>query len=365
VDREREKRELKAVLSGRPNLVYFVYGPINSGKTVLLMKVAEELSEDYRIFYINFRGFEGGYPKFTRAFFELGDKSLWEKLKEKMPIVSAAVEYVERVAKKINTAIELPGEVIRMLQVGGEDPEKIDLFHYLERLMKKFVEGRKKPVLILDEMQVLKNEINAVGHPLLARLFNFAVRMTKETHLCHVLCATSDCLFIEDVYSNARLEGRAKYLLVDDLEKESAFEVYSAFGFEDRELVWDYIGGKIGDMVILFEEKKRGYSEREALERMFRDEAAKFELLLRSLKYSPLRVNVRGSVIEVKAEEFKEGLKIFKEKEEVFAREVEEPVLLGGVQENILFYNPLEGTVRPQSRLLWRVIREVMSDEWI
>ena len=52
-------------------------------------------------------------------------------------------------------------------------------------------------------------------------------------------------------------------------------------------------------------------------------------------------------------------------KETAVAREVEETVLLGGVQENILFYNPLEGTVRPQSRLLWRVIREVMSDEWI
>ena len=30
-----------------------------------------------------------------------------------MPIVAAAVEYVEKVAKKINTAIELPGKVIR------------------------------------------------------------------------------------------------------------------------------------------------------------------------------------------------------------------------------------------------------------
>ena len=304
-NREEDIRRMKAVLSGEPNLVYFVYGPINSGKTALLMKVAEELPEDYRIFYINFRGFEGGYSKFTRAFFELGDKSLWEKLKKKMPIVAAAVEYVEKVAKKINTAIELPGEVIRMLQVGGEDPEKIDLFHYMERLMKKLVESRKKPVLILDEMQVLKDEINAVGQPLLARLFNFAVRMTKETHLCHCLCATSDCLFIEDVYRNARLEGRARYLLVDDLEKEEAFRVYEAFRFEDKEMVWDYIGGKIGDIVVLFGEKKRGYNEREALERMLRDEAAKFELLLRALKYSPLKVSVRGSIIEVKAEEFK------------------------------------------------------------
>lgn len=55
VDREREKEELKAVLSGRPNLVYFVYGPINSGKTTLLMKVFEELPEEYIVFYINFR----------------------------------------------------------------------------------------------------------------------------------------------------------------------------------------------------------------------------------------------------------------------------------------------------------------------
>ena len=55
VDREKEKRELKAVLSGRPNLVYFVYGPINSGKTALLMRVFEELPEECVVFYINFR----------------------------------------------------------------------------------------------------------------------------------------------------------------------------------------------------------------------------------------------------------------------------------------------------------------------
>ena len=45
VNREKEKKELKAILSGRPNFVYFVYGPINSGKTALLMKVFEELKK--------------------------------------------------------------------------------------------------------------------------------------------------------------------------------------------------------------------------------------------------------------------------------------------------------------------------------
>ena len=43
VNREKEIREVKAILSGRPNFVYFVYGPINSGKTALIIRVAEEL----------------------------------------------------------------------------------------------------------------------------------------------------------------------------------------------------------------------------------------------------------------------------------------------------------------------------------
>ena len=352
VNREKEIREVKAILSGRPNFVYFVYGPINSGKTALLMKVCEELSEEYRIFYINFRGFEGGYQKFTRAFFELGDKGLWEKLKSKMPVISAAVEYVERVTKKINTAIELPGEVIRMLQVGGEDPEKIDLFHYLERLMSKLVENRKKPVLVLDEMQVLKGELSNTGQPLLARLFNFMVRMTKETHLCHCLCATSDCLFIEDVYSNARLEGRAEYLLVDDLGKKEAFKMYEAFGFEEKELVWDYIGGKIGDMVRLVEKKKRGYKEEEALERMLDDEIARFKDFLEAVK--------EGEKGDVDVERVREALREVREGE-IEGKKISRKVRKFLIQENVLFYNPMKSTVRPQSRLLWKAIREVKN----
>ena len=352
-NREEDIRQVKAVLSGEPNFIYFVYGPINSGKTALLTKVAEELPENYRIFYINFRGFEGGYPKFTRAFFELGDNNLWKKLKSKMSVVAAAVEYVEKVAKKINTAIELPGEIIRMLQMGGDDPEKIDLFHYLERLMERFKKDGKKPVLILDEMQVLKDELNAVGQPLLARLFNFAVRMTKETHLCHVLCATSDCLFVDLVYSSARLEGRSKYILIDDLDKDSAFEVYERFGFEEKDLVWEYIGGKVGDMVSLFEEKKRGFSEKEALQRMLKDTVMKLEWMLDSIE--------EGEKAGPDVKEIKKLLEKFKESDEKEYREVKGKVLKFLIEENILFYNPLTGTVRPQSRLLWRAIKELME----
>ena len=358
VDREKEKREVKAVLSGRPNLVYFVYGPINSGKTSLLMKVFEELPVDYKVFYINFRARHVG--EFTDLLKVLFEVKYGSKRKKIPGIVKEFLKAGAKVVEKFK-GIPIPEKVFDYLFVDSRKVE--DVFRYLEDIFEEIVRRGYRPIFVLDEMQVIKEIVNKAGRPVLSELFNFAVRMTKETHLCHVLCATSDCLFIDMVYSNARLEGRAEYILVDDLDKDSAIRVYEKFGLEDKKLVWDYIGGKIGDMIKLFERKKRGYSEKDALEMMLRDEVARLESLLRALKYSPLKVSVRGSIIEVKAEEFKEGLKIFKEKEEVLAREVEEPILLGGVQENILFYNPLEGTVRPQSRLLWKAIREVIGDE--
>ena len=167
------------------------------------------------------------------------------------------------------------------------------------------------------------------------------------------------------MYRNARLEGRSRYILVDDLNKEEAFEVYEEFGFKNKELVWEYIGGKLGDMVRLYERKKQGYNEGESLEEMLMDETGRLKNLLKDIKYVPIIVRVRGKEIQVKEEDVRKGLKIFLEKEEVIEDEIERPVLLGCIEENILFYNPLTGVVRPQSRLLWRAIREVMSNEGI
>ncbi len=352
VDREKEKETLKRLLSGRPNFVYFIYGPINSGKTALLNQVFKELPDNYRIFYINFRGFEGGYKKFTRSLFELGDTKLWEKLKTSLPILSAILEYSERVIQKFNSTIPLPAEVIRMIHIGDDEEEKIDLFHYLEKLMEKLNQKNLIPVLVFDELQVIKDELNTTGTPLLGRLFNFLVRMTKETHLCHSLCATSDCLFIENIYTNARLEGRAKYLLVDDLDKNRALKVYEEFNFQNKELIWEYIGGKFGDILNLFEEKKIGLSENEAIQEMLKTEKGRLSWLFKSLK---LKEKQGPSV-----EKLTTNLTLFKKNFLLPSDKIDDLVLKFLIQENILFYNPLENTVRPQSKLLWHAIKELI-----
>ena len=212
IDREADIKRMKAVLSGRPNLVYFVYGPINSGKTALLMKVLEELPEEYRIFYINFRWRDvERIEDFLQVLFKVrrGDKR--DNVKE---FTREVIRGGVKVFGKLK-GIPIPERIFDYLFLDSKKAD--DIFEYMEDMFEEIVEEGFRPVLVFDELQSIKDILNAAGKPVLGRLFNFLVGMTKEKHLCHSLCSTSDCLFIEDIYSNARLEGRAKYILVDDL----------------------------------------------------------------------------------------------------------------------------------------------------
>ncbi len=349
-NREDDIRRMKAVLSGDPNLLYFVYGPINSGKTALLMKVLEELPEEYRVFYINFRGIETrSYEDFIHTIFDVREESLWERVKDGADLLASSLKFAEDIMKKFNYSIVLPAEIIERFKPGIRGRK--DCFKYLEELMRRVYSKGMRPVLVFDEIQMLK-EVKGNG-PVLHDLFNFLVRMTKETHLCHSLCSTSDCLFIEDIYSNARLEGRAKYILVDDLPKDDAFKLYDGFGFNDKELVWDWIGGKVGDMVRLYEEKKQGYNEEEGLKSMLKDEIGRLEWI----RWKVLRKVEDGSGIW-------EFLKKFRNEDRLTKEEIGEEFdrLIFWIEQNILFYNPVESTIGPQSRLLWRAIREVIKN---
>ncbi len=344
-NREKEVAEIKAILSGEPNIIWFFYGPINSGKTALITKVIEELSEDYRVFYINFRGVETRrYEDFVRALFQPRDETIWEKLRKKADIIEAAFEYAEKVMKKVNFHFEVPTRVLKLLF--QPEPER-DVFKYLEALMRRLKEKGKKPVIVFDELQVIR-ELKKNGS-VLHDLFNFLVRITKETHFCHSFCVTSDSLFIEEIYRNARLEGRMRSFLVDDLDKNEAFKMYEAFGFEEKELIWDYIGGKIGDMVLLFEEKKRGFSEGEIVKMFLED--AKNRLLW-----------LKGEMMEKLSawEEYWEFLRSFRDGDYIRFSPEKRGIINFWVRENVLFFDPSRGIIRPQGRLIWRAIRELI-----
>ncbi len=248
--------------------------------------------------------------------------------------------------------IPIPEKVFDYLFVDSRKVE--DVFRYLEDVFEEIVNSGYKPIFVLDEMQSIKEVINASGRPVISELLNFMVRLTKETHLCHSLCATSDCLFIEDVNANARLEGRARYILVDDLNREESFRAYEEFGFENKELIWDYIAGKIGDMVRLYEMIKEGYGEEEALKEMVKDERGKLKWMLRMLE--------EGEKEGPPVEEIKKVFELFIGEELIEEEKIKGKVLKFLIEKNVLFYNPLESTVRLQSRLLRHAIRELVQE---
>jgi AAA+ ATPase superfamily predicted ATPase len=103
---------------------------------------------------------------------------------------------------------------------------------------------------------------------------------------------------------------------------------------------------------MLFEEKKQGYSEREALERMLEDQTARLRWMLRLLE--------EGEKEGPPIEEVRKSLEIFKTCGEVEDIRIKSKVLKFLIEENILFYNPVRGVVRPQSRLIHKAIIELL-----
>ncbi|ASJ17124.1 hypothetical protein A3L04_08605 [Thermococcus chitonophagus] len=54
-NREKELSTLRTFVESEPNTIFFIYGPINSGKTTLLMEFSKRLPEDFVPFYITLR----------------------------------------------------------------------------------------------------------------------------------------------------------------------------------------------------------------------------------------------------------------------------------------------------------------------
>jgi len=345
-DREKEQKELRVVLESEPSVVYFIYGPINSGKTALLIKVLRELQEDSVPFYINLRRRDvSTIGDFMNVLFMVDKRSTFENVRE----------YIQEFGKtgadafKNLTGIPIPLKIFDLLFKTKDKGE--DAFTYLEEFFYSLVnEKGLKPILILDELQMIKQVANASGKPVLEKLFNFMVGMTKETHLCHCLAATSDSVFIEQIRGNAHLQGRSQQILVDDFNKEVALAVYDHYGFKDKELVWESLGGKPGDMIILRDWLTRGYGLKESLARMVQDEVSRLRMIEARLLENE----------NIDPQTTMEFLYRFKNIEEIHfvAREMKKEVVFW-VEQNVLFLEPHTEKLRPQGRVVKKAIERL------
>ena len=347
-DRENEQKQILNVLKEKPSQIYFIYGPINSGKTNLVNHIINGLSKDFVPFYINFRWRDvSDSGDFLNVLFNVDRKTKFQ----------SSGQYINEILKggseifKMATGIPIPVSLFEMLFKSNDKGE--DAFKYLNELFLSIVEKKQKPLFVLDELQIIKEIANSKGNLLLEKLFNFLVGMTKEKHLCHCIAMSSDSLFIEQVYGHARLEGRSKYILIDDLDKEKAFEVYEKFGFTDKDQVWETIGGKLGDMVSLKSDLTMGFEINKSLLKMLKGQISRLKMIDGRLfnndeKDCDDKMSFLFHVAEKKNLEYDSRTMTKK--------------LQFWVDKNMLFLDPVENIIKPQSQLIFRGIKALRKE---
>ena len=101
-----------------------------------------------------------------------------------------------------------------------EDRPKI-AFRYIVDVVKGVKAKDKIPVLIIDELQKIGDV--RIDDYLIYELFNLFIRLTKELHVCMFL-------------PSHLLQGRCRYVLVDDFDYETTKSFLRKYGFSDSEI---------------------------------------------------------------------------------------------------------------------------------
>ncbi len=291
INRQQEMKFLGNWIAEKPENLLFIFGPKSSGKTTLLYRfIKENLSNAaYEIKHFNLREILiTRYQDFIRAFFE------HDYSKEKTDVRERR-EYDLKVFK-------LSVEVLK-----GLDANELDPFVVMKRELEKLNARNVRPIIIIDELQALEGIYINGQRELLKELFNFFVAMTKESHLCHVLIASSDGYFIERIYNDSKLKKTSRFMEVaylskkdvngwlSNLERESAIKGYTLTP-EQIERAWQTFGGScweisrfLGDILMRAEGGK-------VPDEAFDDELRKVHIQMRSLfvDYASLYQNKRA-----------------------------------------------------------------------
>ena len=354
-NREDEIKKIVAIMGGEPQRINFIFGPINSGKTTLINEIINNKidNEKYIVFYINLRGkFISGYEDFLKVLFSVKNTSLKEIFGE---LLKSGLKY-----KGIPISENLLDELIYK--------KKKDIFEFLTDYFEDIVLKGKKPIMIIDELQVIGDlKINGF---LIYKLFNFFIDLTKEKHLAHVFCLSSDSLFIEKVYNEAMLDDRADYILIDDFDKETAMgfidflterSLNKKLSNEEKETIHYYVGGKPILIINVIDKLKIGYELNDILNELLTLKISQLKDFLRNLDYITPKVMIENIEVEINKKDILNALKLFKENYTLDADEIPKAVYVYLIEKNILFLNPMDGSLNVQSYLMWNAIKKVVK----
>ncbi|MGC8649463.1 MAG: ATP-binding protein [Hydrogenobaculum sp.] len=234
IDRDKDIKFFMDRFQTRPERILWIYGPKSAGKTTLIEYIIEnELFEDFErlkpkdsfwVKYINFRRYAViNYDSFLKTF-----------IKPESTDISFE--------SKINLGIfQLKANILKKIE-----EKEVDLFNALIDQIDKIAKT-KKPIIIIDEIQTLQDIYINGEKELIKEFLNFLVSLTKELHLAHVIILSSNTIFIDQIYNDAKLKVTSDFYKIDHLSYEDTHEWLKEEGFKDDEVafIWDYLGGCI------------------------------------------------------------------------------------------------------------------------
>jgi hypothetical protein len=250
INREKELAFLKGWLNERPESILFLHGPRSSGKTTLLYKSLDQIQKEQQleVKFMDLREtFTNVYEDFLKTFFRVETRG----------------EKKEELASNINIGFfKITASVEKKILEKRADPFKV-----MEAEFIKLTGSGIKPVLVIDELQALDKIYldNDKERQLITALFNFFVAMTKQSHLAHIIIASSDGYFLSTVHTDSKLKKTSVFYKVDyllkgdvmewllNLEKYSKIKDYTLTA-EDAEKIWETVGGSMWEIQHLLTE---------------------------------------------------------------------------------------------------------------
>ena len=259
VDREEEIEFFVDWFNRVPQRVLWVYGPKSSGKTTVIEYVVEKKllrekewweKSKYWVKYINLRRkLISSYKTFLHSFIMPED------------VYKESIETDKKFSLKF---FSIERKVLKEIEA-----REHDLFEVLLEKIEREKEAGKIPIIIVDEIQKLRDIYINGERELLKEFLNFCVSLTKEKHLSHVVILTSNTVFIERIYNDAKLKLTSEFKKIDHLSKEKVDKWLSLEGLNRKEieLVWEYLGGAIPLVLKMLDWYRRGTDLEEYLKR--------------------------------------------------------------------------------------------------